>query len=253
MSNTAEFTQDQDGQNGPINQTSLNADKGGRLGDATTPEEVAALESSTTTQREDVPADFALKPVADNGDEKKGASKAKVSKRTPLAFQLQEMELRDIYDEHPLVDKVREEVGLQLRELPTTVLSKTGLVEIATHVPLHVVQELDEYYCIGGLRFFRLVRYGLQGETVVPVFLYAGLNAKKLRSHILFDLFMMPALGSVDMHDRQSLKAIWTKFEKVDPFARAFDCKIDEAFSKLLNCDLRTGKARSESRRSKPE
>jgi len=251
VSNITESTQDQ--QNDSIDQQHLDADKGGELENATIPEEVAAVEYSSTLEPEDVPADSALQLVADNVDAKKGASKPKASKRTPLAFQLQELKLGAIYGEHPLVDLVREEVGLQLREFPTTVLSKSGLMEIATHVPLHVVQELDKYYCIGGLRFFRVIRYGLLADSAIPVFVYAGLNAKKLRGHILFDLFMMPALASVDMHDRRSLKSIWTRFEKEEPFERALKCEIGEAFNKLLNCDLRTGKARSESPRSKPE
>ena len=253
MSDIAEFTQNQDKQKGPIDQTNLSVDKGGELAEATTPEEIVTLESSATAEREDDPADSVLQLVADNVDAKKGAAKAKVSKRTPFAFQLQGLELGAIYGEHPLVEEIRNEPLVSLRELPTSVISKFGLMELATHQPLHVVQEQGKYYCIGGLKFFRLIKYDLPAGRTLPVFLYMGLNKRALRSHILFDLFMMPALASLDMHDRRTLNEIWTKFEKEDPFRHALGCKIGEAFSKLLNCDLRTGKARSESRRSKSE
>jgi hypothetical protein len=251
VSDIAEFTQDP--QNDPIDQTSLNADKGEELGDATIPEEVAALESATTAEREDVTADSALQLVADNVDAKRGASKAKASKRTPLAFQLHELELGAIYGEHPLVEDIRNEPSVSLRELPTSVISKSGLMELATHQPLHVVQEHEKFYCVGGLKFFRLIKYDLPPDRTLPVFLYTGLSKRALRSHILFDLFMIPALASLDMHDRRTLNEIWTRFAKEEPFERALKCEIGEAFKKLLNCDLRTGKARSESRRSKPE
>jgi hypothetical protein len=251
VSDIAEFTQDP--QNDPIDQTSLNADKGEELGDATIPEEVAALESATTAEREDVTADSALQLVADNVDAKRGASKAKASKRTPLAFQLHELELGAIYGEHPLVEDIRNEPSVSLRELPTYVISKSGLMELATHQPLHVVQEHEKFYCVGGLKFFRLIKYDLPPDRTLPVFLYTGLNKRALRSHILFDLFMIPALASLDMHDRRTLNEIWTRFAKEEPFERALKCEIGDALKKLLNCDLRTGKARSESRRSKPE
>ncbi len=100
MSNITESTQDQ--QNDSIDQQHLDADKGGELENATIPEEVAAVEYSSTLEPEDVPADSALQLVADNVDAKKGASKPKASKRTPLAFQLQELKLGAIYGEHPL-------------------------------------------------------------------------------------------------------------------------------------------------------
>ena len=155
-----------------------------------------------------------------------------------------ELEIGAIYGEHPQVDKVRDEAGVQLRELTITVLSRIGLMELATHLPLHVVQESGKYYCIGGLRFFRLIKYGLPADNVVPVFLYGGLNAKRLRSHILFDLFVVPALASLDMHDRRSLHEIWTKLGKEELFERALGYKSGEALAKLLNYELRkTGKA----------
>jgi hypothetical protein len=209
------------------------------------PAEVAAHESGTTAEQELVPAKSALQLMTEKAEVRDGVSEAKGSRRRSSPSQLMELEIGAIYGEHPQVDKVRNEAGVQLRELTTTVLSRTGLMELTTHLPLHVVQESGKYYCIGGLRFFRLIQYGLPADSVVPVFLYGGLNAKKLRGHILFDLFVVPALASLDRHDRRSLHEIWTKFGKEELFERALGYKSGEALAKLLNCEFRkTEKAR---------
>jgi hypothetical protein len=247
----SEFDQDQ--QADLINQTNPNADKEAELGDATSRDEAVATISPTTIERESVLAMSAVILTTDKPDTGEEVPEVKGSKRKPLPFQLMEVEIGTIHGEHSAVDKVRYEAAVQLRELPTTVLSRAALMEIATHFPLQVVLESEKYYCIGGLRFFRLIRYGLPADAVIPVFLYGGLNAKRLRSHILFDLFMMPALASLDMHDRRSLNDIWTRLCKEELFGRFLGCKVGEALSKLLNSDLRKGKARNESGRSKPE
>jgi hypothetical protein len=208
------------------------------------PEEVAAHESAMTAEQESVPAQSAVQLVAEKAGVRGGISEAKASRRRSSPFQLMELEIGAIYGEHPQVDKVRDEPGVQLRELTTTVLSRIGLMELATHLPLHVVQESGKYYCIGGLRFFRLIKYGLPADNVVPVFLYGGLTAKRLRSHILFDLFVVPALASLDRNDRRSLQDIWTKLGKEELFERALEYKSSEALAKLLNYELRKpGKA----------
>jgi hypothetical protein len=251
MSDIIESSRDQ--QNDAIDQKNVNADKEGEIEGQMSPEEVTACESSETAERDSVPSSSVLQLPAAKPDTGEEVSEVKASKRKPLPFQLMEVEIGTIHSEHSAVDKVRDEAAVQLRELPTTVLSRAGLMEIATHFPLQVVLESEKYYCIGGLRFFRLIRYGLPADAVIPVFLYGGLNAKRLRSHILFDLFMMPAVASLDMHDRRSLNEIWTRLCKEELFGRFLGCKVGEALSKLLNSDLRTGKARNESGRSKPE
>jgi hypothetical protein len=219
-------------------------DKGGASTGELMAAEVAAQESATTAEQASVPAKSAFQLVDEKTDVPDGVSEAKGSRRRSSPSQLMELEIGAIYGEHPQVDKVRNEAGVQLRELTTTVLSRIGLMELATHLPLHVVQESGKYYCIGGLRFFRLIKYGLPADSVVPVFLYGGLNAKRLRSHLLFDLYVVPALASLDRHDRQSLHQIWTKFGKEELFERALGCKSGEALAKLLNCEFRkTGKA----------
>jgi hypothetical protein len=214
-------------------------DKGGELSGELIPEEVVAHESAMTAEQESAPA-----KSAEKAEVRDGVSEAKASRRRSSPSQLMELEIGAIHGEHPQVDKVRDEAGVQLRELTTTVLSRISLMELATHLPLHVVHESGKFYCIGGLRFFRLIQYGLPADNVVPVFLYGGLNAKRLRSHILFDLFVVPALASLDRHDRRSLQDIWTKFGKEELFERALEYKSGEALAKLLNCELRkTGKA----------
>jgi len=235
----------QDQQYGDIDQPHRNDDKGGELSGELITVEVAAHEFAMTADQESVPAKSALQLVAEKAEVRDGVSEAKASRRRSSPSQLMELEIGAIHGEHPLVDKVREDAGGQLRELTTTVLSRIGLMDLATHLPLHVVQESGKYYCIGGLRFFRLIQYGLPADSVVPVFLYGGLNAKKLRGHILFDLFVVPALASLDRHDRRSLHEIWTKFGKEELFERALGYKSGEALAKLLNCEFRkTEKAR---------
>jgi hypothetical protein len=228
-----------------IDQPHRNGDKGGAPTGELIPAEVAAHEFATTAVQESVPAKSVLQSVTEKAEVRDGVSEAKASRRRSSSFQLIELEIGAIHGEHPQVDKVRDEAGMQLRELTTTVLSRIGLMDLATHLPLHVVQESGKYYCIGGLRFFRLIQYGLPADNVVPVFLYGGLNAKRLRSHILFDLFVVPALASLDRHDRRSLQEIWTKFGKEELFERALGYKSGEALAKLLNCEFRkTGKER---------
>jgi hypothetical protein len=213
----------QDQQYGDIDQPHRNDDKGGELSGELITVEVAAHEFAMTADQESVPAKSALQLVAEKAEVRDGVSEAKASRRRSSPSQLMELEIGAIHGEHPLVDKVREDAGGQLRELTTTVLSRIGLMDLAT----------------------RLIQYGLPADSVVPVFLYGGLNAKKLRGHILFDLFVVPALASLDRHDRRSLHEIWTKFGKEELFERALGYKSGEALAKLLNCEFRkTEKAR---------
>ena len=234
----------QDLQDEDIDQPHRNGDKGGAPTGELIPDEVAAHESAATAEQESVPAQSALQLVGEKTEGRDGVSESKAPRRRSFPSQLMELEIGAIYGEHPQVDKVRDESGVQLRELTTIVLSRIGLMELATHLPLHVVQESGKYYCIGGLRFFRLIKYGLRSDNVVPVFLYGGLTAKRLRSHILFDLFVVPALASLDRNDRRSLQDIWTKLGKEELFERALEYKSSEALAKLLNYELRKpGKA----------
>jgi len=165
----------------------------------------------------------------------------KAATRRPLSFQFMEFGL--IHSEHSLVRKIRNELGLRLRVLPTTIISESGLMELALQSPLHVTLEDGKFYCIGGLNFFRLMRCSLPGTFVIPIIVHEGYNPKKLRSHILFDLFLTPVLSSVDMNDRRLMGAIWTKLQDEEVFSRTLEVESSDALSALLNCDRRTAGA----------
>ena len=175
----------------------------------------------------------------------------------PLSFQLEQMEVGRIHGTHPMVWTILAEVDIPLRDLSTQAISVTGLLDLACHLPLHVVREEDKIYCVGGLRLFRLMRGDLSGDTVIPVFVHAGLKSSKLRNQIFFDLYVMPVVTSLDMKDRKSIAAIWDTLQSKDLKSlldRMLQCERSDALSMLLNCDLRTTrKAAHASNRSQPE
>jgi len=180
-------------------------------------------------------------------------SPQKAGPRGSLSFQF--LEIGDIRA-HPMVRKIQKDVGFSLRELPTTIISEAGLVELAFHSPLHVTLEESKFYCISGLKIFRLIRNSLPENSVIPVIVHDGYNAKKLRNHILFDLFFQPVVASVDTDDRKLIGTIWSDLQKEDVFSRNVESTFDavDALTALLHCDRRTlRKVASESDQPKSE
>jgi hypothetical protein len=158
----------------------------------------------------------------------------------PPACQMIEVELGEIYDLHPLVGEVREEAGVAFRELPVRTITKPALMNLAAHSPLHVVKKAGKLYCIGGLRFFRLLKYDLPASTQLRVILQEGISDKKLRSQIYFDLFAMPIIAGVDMRDRRDLGKLWESPQAMELFGQAFGCRDSKGLAKVLGCDART-------------
>jgi hypothetical protein len=154
--------------------------------------------------------------------------------------QMVELELGEIYDEHALVREIREESGVALRELPVRTVTKPGLMSLAEHFPLHVIKRDNKYYCIGGLRFFRLFRYDLPASTPLHIILQEGLSDRKLRSQIYFDLFAMPIISGLNMKDRRDLGALWRSPRGMELFNQAFGCSDSKGLAKILGCDSRT-------------
>jgi hypothetical protein len=169
---------------------------------------------------------------------------SRTATQRPPTCQMVEVELGEIYDEHALVAEVREESGVVLRELKVRTMTKPGLMSLAGHSPLHVVKKAGKLYCIGGLRFFRLLKYDLPASTQLRVILQEGLSDKKLRIQIYFDLFAMPIIAGVDMRDRRDLGKLLESPQAMELFGHAFGCSDSKGLAKILGCDSRTlGKA----------
>lgn len=192
------------------------------------------------------------------GSRRKPGSKA-ASQRLPEC-QMVELELHDIYDEHPLVDELREEAKVTpeelsakkavpgespakkvaLRELPVQTITKAGLITLAEHSPLHVTLENNKYYCIGGLKFFRLFKHDLPAGTRLHVIRQDGLSDKQLKTQIYFDLFAMPVFCGLNMNDRKVLSALLRTKRGMELFNQAFGSDDTKQLAKILGCDSRT-------------
>jgi hypothetical protein len=151
---------------------------------------------------------------------------SRTATQRPPTCQMVEVELGEIYDEHALVAEVREESGVVLRELKVRTMTKPGLMSLAGHSPLHVVKKAGKLYCIGGLRFFRLLKYDLPASTQLRV------------------MFAMPIIAGVDMRDRRDLGKLLESPQAMELFGHAFGCSDSKGLAKILGCDSRTlGKA----------
>ena len=160
-------------------------------------------------------------------------------KKSP-EIQLAWMEIGQIYGEHPMVRNIHQEFGVRLRELPVNIISETGLAVLAHHSPLHVLETPDKVFCIGSLRLFRLLKYGLPAETVIPVLMHTRLTGQELRNHILFELYVVPVIASLNSQDRKSMGTIWDKPLSKELLCGALRCQPSDALKLLFQCDPRT-------------
>jgi len=201
-------------------------------GDAT--DHIDDVVSPSSELNASLPLIEALAPKA-RKTRKKSEPKKKIT-----TYQMLELERGNIYDEHPLVGKIRDEFKIALRELPVSIITSAGLVSLAKHFPLRVVSKDDKYYCIGGLRLYRLLRYDVSARTHLHVIQQGGLSENEIRSHIYFDLLAMPIINGLSWKDRSSLSSIWKTEKGKAFFSQAFGSDDSEGLAKILGCDSRT-------------
>jgi hypothetical protein len=185
-------------------------------------------------------ADAAEEQSTTGAIEPKHGSTRKPKQKRPPEMQLAWMEIGRIYAEHPMARNIHQEFGVRLRELPVNTISETGLALLAHHSPLHVLETPDKVFCVGSLRLFRLLKYGLPAETVIPVLIHTRLTGQELRNHILFELYVVPVIASLNSQDRKSMGTIWDKPLSKELLCGALRCQPSDALKLLFQCDPRT-------------
>jgi hypothetical protein len=166
------------------------------------------------------------------------------------SIRIETIPLNKIKGEHPAVESIRRKTTGHLRQLPDGAFSGKGLAEIAQLTMLHVVPKGEEYYCIGPLRLFRMLKSTLSSADELPVIVHHRMGWKELEGFLLLDLLIVPVFYCLDPKDRVRMNTAWENpnaagliHHVVKPIVNPRG-KALSALAHILNCDARTLKER---------
>lgn len=155
------------------------------------------------------------------------------------------LRMEEIVDEHPFVADIRDQsIGL-MRGLPIDIASQAGLLRLANRLILHVVQFDGAYRCVGNLQLFRVLRTSLPPGAIIPAIVHEGLSPAELKDLIVVDLLVVPALYTIHPRERSRFGDAWDRKQNVPLLQRIFSLPVMMALSKLIGCDMRTLKGKS--------
>jgi hypothetical protein len=151
----------------------------------------------------------------------------------------------EIVDEHPFVAEIRDQSLGLTRGLPIDIASEAGLLKLANRLILHIVQFKGAYRCIGSLQLFRVLRTSLPPDAIIPAIVHERLSPAELKDHIMVDLLVVPVLYTIHPRERSRFGDAWARKQNIPLLQCIFSLPVMMALSKLMGCDVRTLKGKS--------